>query len=96
MSIAAIIDWFGAERMQNHELGRQLQSGSEARIAFLLEGIEALEKTIDGLGAQKRALIDQVQTEKQRAAATAAEIEARDAAMSAILEGPRDTDKAAA
>jgi hypothetical protein len=48
------------------------------------------------LEAEKRALIDWVQTEIKMAAATAAEIEASNAAMNAILEGPKDTDKAAA
>jgi hypothetical protein len=96
MSIAALVEAIGAEQTQNHELGRQLQAASEARIAFLKERIDAIEETVVDLEAEKRALIDQVQIEVKMANASAAEIEARHAAMNAILEGPRDTDKAAA
>lgn len=96
MSIAALVEAIGAEQTQNHELGRQLQAATETRIAFLRERIDAIEGTVVDLEAEKRALIDQVQIEVKMANSAATEIEARHAALNAILEGPRDTDKAAA
>jgi hypothetical protein len=96
MSIAALVEAIGSEQTQNHEMGRQLQAASEARIAFLKERIDAIEETVVDLEAEKRALTDQVQTEIKMAASAAAEIEARHSALNAILEGPKDTEKAAA
>jgi hypothetical protein len=94
------MEWFSQQIIDGNanttEMGRQFQAASEARIAFLKERIDAIEETVVDLEAEKRALIDWVQTEIKMAAATAAEIEASNAAMNAILEGPKDTDKAAA
>jgi len=100
MSIAALVEAIGAEQTQNHELGRQLQAASEARIKALADRIEARglmrSRMAESWAQEDLDDLTEIEAEKQRAAAAAAEIEARHAALNAILEGPRDTDKAAA
>ncbi len=88
------------ENANTTEMGRQLQAASEARIKALADRIEArgLMRTsmVASLAQQDLDDLAEIEAEKQRAAAAAAEIEARHAALNAILEGPKDTDKAAA
>ena len=84
------------ENANTTELGRQLQAASEARIAFLEKRFQAISNSIDVLQAEKDALKSEITAEFHRAESTSAEVEARHAALNAIMEGPRDTEKAAA
>jgi hypothetical protein len=95
------------ENANTTELGRQLQAASEARINWLRERQKTNDEArrvmtqhytdmVGRLDHGDKILDEEIQAEMARAAASAAEIEARHAALNAILEGPRDTDKAAA
>lgn len=71
--INTIVKQLVDERDNTHELARQLQAASEARIKWLQEQIEAMTAEIEA--------------EKARATAAAAELDARHRAFDAIMAG---------